>query len=208
MLASVLPRSTIYTIAPWRTLLTNCLDICKYFGDSTPDGIQFQFRGIKKDALSLKSASDNGEDTSAALSFTSGTPSKRSPTKSTPGTARSTPGTAKSTGGRKRKTPIKLEGSDGDASEDVDFKARDLTPTPGPRPAKRARNTALDLTSESEDSAQTPADNSLPSSLATEDVKPTLSQSFYGDSFVSGFSMDEPVFDPAAMQSFYADGEI
>lgn len=144
----------------------------------------------------------------AALSFTSGTPSKRSPTKSTPGTARSTPTTARSTGGRKRKTPIKLEGSDGDASEDVDYKTRDLTPTPAPRPAKRARNTALDLTSESEDSAHTPADNSLSSSLVTEDVKPTLSQSFYEDSFVSGFSMEEPVFDPATMGSFYADGEI
>lgn len=189
-------------------MLISCLDICKYFGESTPDGIQFQFRGIKKDAQSLKNASDNGEDPSATLSFTSGTPSKRSPTKSTPGTARSTPTTARSTGGRKRKTPIKLEGSDGDASEDVDYKARDLTPTPAPRPAKRTKNTALDLTSESEDSAQTPADNSLPSSFVTEDVKPTFSQSFYEDSFVSGFSMEEPAFDPAAMQSFYADGEI
>ncbi|KAL2109197.1 hypothetical protein VUR80DRAFT_2816 [Thermomyces stellatus] len=187
-------------------------DICKYFGDSTPDGIQFQFRSIKKDAQSMKAAADSGEDPSAALNLTASTPSsKRSPAKSTPGTARST-ATVKSTGGRKRKTPVKLEPSEGETSEEVDYKARDLTPTPAPRPAKRTKNTAVDLTSESDESASTPADinNSITSSLVTEESKSaaTQSQSFYEDSFVSGVGMNDVLLNSDAMESFYPVGEI
>lgn len=192
--------------------LTGCLDICKYFGESTTDGIQFQFRGIKKDAQSLKAAADNGEDPTAALSFTAGTPSsKRSPTKSTPGTGHST-ATAKSTGGRKRKAAIKLEASEDDASEEVDYKARDSTPTPAPRSAKRAKATAVDLTSESDDSAPTPAGSSMTSSLVVDDSKSaatqSLSQSFYEDSYVPSFGMSDALMNSDAMDGFYPVGEI
>lgn len=145
------------------------------------------------------------------MNFTAGTPSRRSPTKSTPGTARSTV-TVKSTGGKKRKTPVKLEPSESEASEEVDYKARDLTPTPAPRPAKRAKNTAVDLTSESDESASTPADinSSVTSSLVTEESKiiPAQSQSFYEDSFVSGVGMNDVLLNADAMESFYPIGEI
>lgn len=184
--------------------LTSCLDICKYFGESTADGIQFQFRSIKKDAQSLKAAANSGEDPATALSFTAGTP-KRSPAKSTPGTGHSTP-TAKSTGARKRKAAVKLESED-DASEEVDYKARDPTPTPAPRPAKRARAGAIDLTSESEDSAPTPVGSSVAASFAA-DAKPAASQSFSQESYVPSFGMGETLMDPESMESFYQVGEI
>ncbi|SPO00629.1 uncharacterized protein DNG_03378 [Cephalotrichum gorgonifer] len=186
-------------------------DICKYFGDSTPDGIQFQFRSIKKDAQALKAASDSGEDPSTAVSFTAGTPSKRTPAKSTPGT---TPATARSTGGRKRKASIKYEASEDEVLEEVNYNERDATPTPNPRPLKRARDAPVDLTaSESEESATTPSDYALTASTTMEDTKPptqsqsTQSQSFYEDSFGSGYSMENLV-DPEDMHAFYTLGEI
>ncbi|KAL1874755.1 hypothetical protein VTK73DRAFT_232 [Phialemonium thermophilum] len=37
-------------------------EIAKFFGESTPDGIQFQFRAIKKDAETLRAAVSNNED--------------------------------------------------------------------------------------------------------------------------------------------------
>ncbi|MBE3041054.1 hypothetical protein IMZ48_00390 [Candidatus Bathyarchaeota archaeon] len=208
--------------------LTSCLDICKYFGESTTDGIQFQFRSIKKDAQSLRGAVDNGEDPTAALSFTAGTPSsKRSPAKSTPGTGRST-ATVKSTGGRKRKAPVKLEASEDDAaSEEVDYKTRDPTPTPAPRPAKRAKataakNYAVDLTSESEDSAATPVGTSMTSSFLMDDSKPAVTQSqsqsqpqtqaqaqsFYENSYAPSFGMNDSMMNQDPLESFYPVGEI
>jgi len=39
-------------------------EIAKHFGDSTPGGIEFQFRNIKKEAKALKDAVANGDDVS------------------------------------------------------------------------------------------------------------------------------------------------
>ena len=105
---------------------------------------------------------------------------------------------------------MKPEPSEDEASEEVDYKARDLTPTPAPRPTKRAKAAnghTVDLTSESEDSASTPVTNSLPSSLPTEDVKPAFSQSqsYYDGSFETEFDVD---LSQSALDSFYPVGEI
>ncbi|KAJ2958594.1 hypothetical protein NQ176_g11174 [Zarea fungicola] len=42
-------------------------NIAKYFGQSTADGIQFQFRSIKKDAQRMRSTVDSGGDPSTCL---------------------------------------------------------------------------------------------------------------------------------------------
>lgn len=78
-------------------------DISKYFGQSTADGIQFQFRSIKKDADRIRQVADEGGDVaSLPLAGVSGGPSVLStPTKASP-----TKGTPSKSGGRKRKAPI------------------------------------------------------------------------------------------------------
>ncbi|CAH0053384.1 unnamed protein product [Clonostachys solani] len=65
-------------------------NISQYFGQSTPDGIQFQFRTIKKDADHLRKVKAAGGDVANCLpsvgsggSVTS-TPTKRTPSKATP----------------------------------------------------------------------------------------------------------------------------
>ncbi|CCC13292.1 unnamed protein product [Sordaria macrospora k-hell] len=38
------------------------LELAKYFGESTADGLQFQFRGVKQAAEAMRNAADNGND--------------------------------------------------------------------------------------------------------------------------------------------------
>ncbi|OAA66138.1 hypothetical protein ISF_03976 [Cordyceps fumosorosea ARSEF 2679] len=82
-------------------------NIAKYFGQSTADGIQFQFRSIKKDADKMRAVADSGGDPSACLDLGSasaaGTASTVTPS-STPKTPRSRgvasmPASGASTGG-------------------------------------------------------------------------------------------------------------
>lgn len=70
----------------------------------------------------------------------------------------------------------------------------------------------MDLTSESDESTSTPADlnNSITSSLVTEESKSVAaqSQSLYEDSFVSGVGMNDVLLNSDPMESFYPVGEI
>lgn len=92
------------------------IDIAKYFGASTTDGIQFQFRTIKKDADTLRATAEEGGDLANCISLgvgtggsNVGTPSSRNGTPSKRG--RKTPSQLK-------KTPIKS--AHGDSDEDTD----------------------------------------------------------------------------------------
>lgn len=152
------------------------------------------------------------------LNLNPATPSSsRMSAKSTPATARSR-ATPKSTASRRQPTTLKRELSDDgeEGSDEVDYKARDLTPTPLPRPDKKQKTaaapTTVDLTSESEDNVQTPANESFAAATQTSDPKTTQSQSFYGtDSFASALSMEDTLLDPTDMHGYedmYYDPEI
>ncbi|KAM0435162.1 hypothetical protein ACHAPT_003252 [Fusarium lateritium] len=112
-------------------------NIAKYFGQSTTDGIQFQFRTIKKDAEALRQTANDGGDVANCLSLGAGsslapgTPSKPTPTRSQPG--------SHSGKGAKRKvavaaapvsSPIKRSISDDEAEDDeLNFDEMDVTPS-------------------------------------------------------------------------------
>lgn len=99
-------------------MLTFMTDIAKYFGQSTADGMQFQFRSIKQDANKLRQVVSSGGDAATCLSLGSGTgsapmtPSK--PTSVRPSASRS--GTNK----RSRVASIKRSSSDEDDEVDDD----------------------------------------------------------------------------------------
>lgn len=57
----------------------NYADIAKYFGQSTADGIQFQFRTIKKDADHLRQVHNSGGDVANCLPLGTPTKSVRTP---------------------------------------------------------------------------------------------------------------------------------
>ncbi|PSR90762.1 hypothetical protein BD289DRAFT_452147 [Coniella lustricola] len=79
-------------IAAHPELKLNYKEIHKYFGDSTPDGIQFQFRAIKKDAENMRKGIDPSGKGSAG--------------ESTPVTPKSAvPKTPRTAGSRKRSAP-------------------------------------------------------------------------------------------------------
>ncbi|PHH71283.1 hypothetical protein CDD80_5392 [Ophiocordyceps camponoti-rufipedis] len=87
-------------------------NIAKYFGQSTPDGIQFQFRAIKRDAEHLRKTEADGGDVAGCL--TTGSPS----TSLTTPSRRTT--TAKGTGSRKRARRTKASSSPDDDEDDDD----------------------------------------------------------------------------------------
>ncbi len=105
------------------------------FGGSTPDGISFQFRAIKKDANALLKAANDGVQPSL-LSKGPNTPRKprgSGKAKGTPGSAATTDG-ASTTGSRKRRTnaaPSYQEvGSTNEDESPVDYDELDVTPIP------------------------------------------------------------------------------
>ncbi|EFY97304.2 hypothetical protein X797_006186 [Metarhizium robertsii] len=113
-------------------------NIAKYFGQSTADGIQFQFRGIKKDADQLRQTHSSGGDVANCLSLPSGT---STPTRAT--AAARTPGSRK----RPRAEP-KPSLSEASGDEEDDWSDRDETPSkraPKPTPARKtgARKAAV-----------------------------------------------------------------
>ncbi|KAK1243579.1 hypothetical protein MKX08_001717 [Trichoderma sp. CBMAI-0020] len=112
-------------------------NIARYFGQSTTDGIQFQFRGIKKDADILRKVEGEGGDVANCLNLGSGGPSVTS-TPSKPNPARST-GSRTGTGtGRKRARKmdvldIKRSSSDEEDDEVEDWSGHEMTPTKKPK---------------------------------------------------------------------------
>lgn len=113
---------------------TCLVEIARLYGASTADGIQWQFRSIKKDAEALKTAAKNGRDPSSAIDF--GTPKSRaSAMKGTPGSKRSfSSAGGRSTGGKRQKTHKIAAENDGDDEdeddEDIDFDAQDTPSKP------------------------------------------------------------------------------
>ncbi|KAH0493830.1 hypothetical protein TgHK011_000478 [Trichoderma gracile] len=97
-------------------------NIAKYFGESTPDGIGFQFRGIKKDAETLRKVESEGGDVANCLNLGSarGSGSVMS-TPSKPTAFRST-GSRSGTGtGRKRARKMDvIKRSESDEEDDDD----------------------------------------------------------------------------------------
>ncbi|KAM3526500.1 hypothetical protein NHJ13051_003439 [Beauveria bassiana] len=119
-------------------------NIAKYFGQSTGDGIQFQFRTIKKDADKMRATADGGGDPSTCLDLGTSSGSSFTPT-STPKTSRSrnvtTPSTAGgggSTAKRSRAGPpvVKIESDDDDLDSESTHNWSEMESTPSKRPRK------------------------------------------------------------------------
>ncbi|RTE70597.1 hypothetical protein BHE90_015000 [Fusarium euwallaceae] len=98
-------------------------NIAKYFGQSTADGIQFQFRTIKKDAEALRQTANDGGDVANCLNLgvgsnlAPGTPSKPTPTRSQPG-SRSGKGAKRKVAVAPVSSPIKRSLSDDENEDD------------------------------------------------------------------------------------------
>jgi hypothetical protein len=98
-------------------------DIAKYFGQSTADGIQFQFRGIKKDADRLREVHSAGGDVAGCLSIQQGVSSVgNTPTKA-----------ARTPTGRKRGRAPRRSSSTEPSDNEPDLSDEE---TPSKRPSK------------------------------------------------------------------------
>lgn len=148
--------------------LTCIADIAKYFGQSTADGIQFQFRGIKKDADLLRQTERNGGDVANCLDISGGTSAMSTPCKPTPTRPRAPRSTGK---GSKRKPPTtfikRSDTDDEDEKEECDdWSDKDDSPskrtktgalpgqrngTPSRRAAVRAVATIADASAQLQD---------------------------------------------------------
>ena len=105
-------------------------EIARYFGESTPDGIGWQFRSIKADADKLKKAVDAGQSPASALGRSqSGAIPVATPKSARKRVATTTPRTASSK--KTRKVAPKESDEEGDA--EVDYEALDSTPTKEPK---------------------------------------------------------------------------
>ncbi|KAF4509667.1 hypothetical protein G6O67_003813 [Ophiocordyceps sinensis] len=108
-------------------------NIAKYFGQSTPDGIQFQFRGIKHDADKLRAVEAAGGDVANCLqgggvSTPFSTPSKPTPARGT------------GTGSRRKRIRYDVDKDDDDADGPVEnWSDRDETPSKRAKPAPASR---------------------------------------------------------------------
>ncbi|KAL8392768.1 hypothetical protein RB595_002811 [Gaeumannomyces hyphopodioides] len=114
------------------TLKLDFKEIWKHYGESTPQGLEFQFRSIKKDAKALRDAVVNGENPVAAVGKPGpSTPSKRK--------ASATPKTGGSTTAKRQRK--KGPSSSDDDDKEVDYEAMDVkTPTkPKPKPKPKAQ---------------------------------------------------------------------
>ncbi|KAM0235783.1 hypothetical protein ACHAPO_005568 [Fusarium lateritium] len=157
-------------------------NIAKYFGQSTTDGIQFQFRTIKKDAEALRQTANNGGDVASCLNLGTGagpnTPSKPTPARGQAG---------RSGKGSKRKSPlpvhpIKRSASDDEEEDDMNFDELDYTPSKrtkttgrGVTPRTAGRKAAATI---AESSAQYP-DSESPNEDAPTPTPASVSQFAY-----------------------------
>ncbi|KAH6892160.1 hypothetical protein B0T10DRAFT_457878 [Thelonectria olida] len=115
-------------------------NIAKYFGQSTADGIQFQFRQIKRDAQELRDVERNGGNVAGCLNLGAG--SNLVPTTPSKSTAARSVGGSRSTGKRSRVTPassfIKRSESDEEDEDEADFSGMDETPSKRTKTTGRA----------------------------------------------------------------------
>ncbi len=120
-------------------------DIAKYYGESTPGGIEFQFRGVKKEAKAARDAVAKGQSplsarkpTAASAATTPTTTTPQSGAKRKAGSAVTTPRT-RTPGAKRFKTDTAPAGlgfydAEGD-DDDEDLPALDATPSHRPRAA-------------------------------------------------------------------------
>ncbi|CEJ81228.1 hypothetical protein VHEMI01370 [[Torrubiella] hemipterigena] len=112
----------------------NYKDIAMYFGQSTTDGIQFQFRAIKKDAELLKRVVESGGNPATALDLTSTTPAA-TPSRGPGGRSTTKTPTSK----RVRKTPGKVKPEPTSDAEDEDDYDYDSSSDREQSPSKRVK---------------------------------------------------------------------
>ncbi|EFX01199.1 hypothetical protein CMQ_6141 [Grosmannia clavigera kw1407] len=142
---------TLSSRPPPSGLSLTSTEIAKYFGESTPQGIEFQFRSIRKDAKALRDAVDKGESPltvrktapTASRKSTAASSLKRrtSPaTGATDAAARPTKRTNTVAAVAKlRNDPVFSNGEDSSSlGDDVDYEQLDLTPTATPTPTSRS----------------------------------------------------------------------
>ncbi|KPM38370.1 hypothetical protein AK830_g8183 [Neonectria ditissima] len=107
-------------------------NIAKYFGQSTADGIQFQFRAIKKDAEQLRQVDSEGGNVANCLSIGSASVGPNTPSKPTP--SRSIASRSGASSKRSRATPAssfikRSESDEEDDDDNVNFSDLDDTPS-------------------------------------------------------------------------------
>ncbi|KAH8733360.1 hypothetical protein BGZ61DRAFT_528665 [Ilyonectria robusta] len=123
-------------------------NIAKYFGQSTADGIQFQFRTIKKDAEQLRQVESEGGNVANCLSIGAGssigpsTPSKPTPSR---GAGSRSGATVKRSRAAAVPTFIKRSESD-DEEDDLNFSELDDTPSKRIKTTGPARGAAKSRT--------------------------------------------------------------
>ncbi|KAH8891300.1 hypothetical protein GQ53DRAFT_823925 [Thozetella sp. PMI_491] len=113
-------------------------EIARIFGSSTPDGMQFQFRAVKKEAASLLEAANQG-----TASFPQ-TPKKGIKTKDAIGSGKTgTPSTAGNSRSKRKGAPRNYREADSKEGDSpvVDYDALDVTPV-----AKKTRTQASFMT--------------------------------------------------------------
>ncbi|KAM4056077.1 hypothetical protein HRG_002999 [Hirsutella rhossiliensis] len=117
-------------------------NIAKYFGQSTPDGIQFQFRGIKHDADKLRAVEAAGGDVANCLNAGAAATPVSTPSKPTPARG-GTGGTRSGTGRKRTRLPVKRSSSDDDDDKEDDAGgAGDNWSDRDDTPSKRAKGAA------------------------------------------------------------------
>ncbi|EHA55341.1 hypothetical protein MGG_08176 [Pyricularia oryzae 70-15] len=158
-------------------------EIAKYYGESTPQGLEFQFRSVKSNARKLQEVSRAGGNTATALDTTPSTPRKRKAA----GSATATPASKRG----KRKTAPKIEMlSDDDYDQDVDYDELDAKPrvptqTPAslvPASITHSGPDAYNIGTNSNDGAARALDNSTVDneSVLEREADPLLSQHSLG----------------------------
>ncbi|KAI0457998.1 hypothetical protein F5B21DRAFT_520487 [Xylaria acuta] len=181
-------------------------EIQKLFGESTPKGLEWQFRDIKNIGKAQQEAVKKGDNPATVLA--AGTPSAgrgRGRGAGTPGsgaTAR-TPGSGSGTGtgtrGRKRKVPTALlppvESSDENGGADDNDSDFGVVETPSKRPAKRAATASA---RKANGSVSTPTITTTPAKTAAAMTPGTAATPV---SRVSIFGGDNNARAPAIMRS-------
>ncbi|OLN85028.1 hypothetical protein CCHL11_03993 [Colletotrichum chlorophyti] len=168
-------------------------DIAKFFGESTADGIQFQFRGIKRDAESLKQTANNGGNPAVALNLGTGTSSAvstpRKQRTATPSSRVRASGGGRSTAKKlKQVKPEPLSDEDEEDEEEIDYKALEDTPS-----KSRIRDRILDgRVTKNTGNTTNPRRSATPSRAATIAAAANIAQAAAIDLTTSDSEVNTP----------------
>ncbi|KHN94606.1 uncharacterized protein MAM_07512 [Metarhizium album ARSEF 1941] len=164
-------------------------NIAKYFGQSTADGIQFQFRGIKKDADQLRQTHSSGGDVASCLSLQSGT---STPTKLATASAR-TPGSRKRPRAAAEPKPSSPEPSDNEDWSDKEESPSKRTAQRTPAQKNGVRKAAVRARATIASAA---LDSDSDALLAKPELEPEQYKSIFGDVAVPSSAFTEGAADP------------